>query len=131
VWVGFIALFGVAVNTGVLMMVYLNEAMDRIVAERGAAGLTWRDVRRAAYEGSAQRLRPILMTVTTSLLALLPIMWATGTGSEVMQPIAIPLIGGLVSSTILVLVVLPVLFSLARGVELRLKGAVKTRANSD
>jgi Cu(I)/Ag(I) efflux system membrane protein CusA/SilA len=131
VWVGFIALFGVAVNTGVLMMIYLNEAMDRVVAEKRKDGLSWRDVRQAAYEGSALRLRPKLMTVATSLLALLPIMWATGTGSEVMQPIAIPLIGGLVSSTILVLVVLPVLFSVARGVELRLTGSVRIRAGSD
>ena len=131
VWVGFIALFGVAVNTGVLMMVYLNEAMDRVVAEKGSHGLTWLDVMRAAYEGSALRLRPKLMTVATSLLALLPIMWATGTGSEVMQPIAIPLIGGLVSSTILVLVVLPVLFSVARGIELRLTGTVKVRADTN
>jgi len=131
VWVGFIALFGVAVNTGVLMMVYLNEAMDRVVAERQKDGLSWQDVKQAAYEGSALRLRPKLMTVATSLLALLPIMWATGTGSEVMQPIAIPLVGGLVSSTILVLVVLPVLFSVARGVELRLTGSVRIRADSN
>lgn len=129
VWVGFIALFGVAVNTGVLMMVYLNEAMDRVIAEKGTEAVGRADILRAAYEGSAMRLRPKLMTVATSLFGLLPIMWATGAGSEVMRPIAIPLVGGLISSTILVLLVIPVVFSLARWVELRIKGKLAPRGS--
>jgi len=130
VWVGFIALFGVAVNTGVLMVVYLNEAMDRVITEKGSAGVGWPDIIRASYEGSALRLRPKLMTVATSLFGLLPIMWQTGTGSEVMRPIAVPLIGGLISSTVLVLIVLPVVFALARWLELRYKGRLDPRGNT-
>lgn len=130
VWVGFIALFGVAVNTGVLMVVYLNEAMDRVITEKGSAGVGWPDIIRASYEGSALRLRPKLMTVATSLFGLLPIMWQTGTGSEVMRPIAAPLIGGLISSTVLVLIVLPVVFALARWLELRYKGRLDPRGNT-
>jgi Cu(I)/Ag(I) efflux system membrane protein CusA/SilA len=130
VWVGFIALFGMAVNTGVLMLVYLNEAMDRVIAEKQGADVKWPDVLRAAYEGSALRLRPKLMTVATSLLGLMPIMWESGTGSEVMRPIAVPLIGGMISSTILVLLVIPVIFSLARWVELRMKGTLEPRGHT-
>ncbi len=130
VWVGFIALFGVAVNTGVLMMVYLNEAMDRVIAEKGTGAVTPADILRAAYEGSAMRLRPKLMTVATSLFGLLPIMWETGTGSEVMRPIAMPLVGGLISSTVLVLIVIPVVFAVARRVELKLTGSVSVRGES-
>jgi len=114
VWVGFIALFGLAVETGVVMVVYLHEALDkRLVAFRnGERGpLTVVDIREATIEGSVLRLRPKVMTVTTSLIGLLPLMWSTGVGSDVMRPLATPLIGGLVTSTIHVLVITPILFT--------------------
>jgi Cu(I)/Ag(I) efflux system membrane protein CusA/SilA len=107
VWVGFIALFGMAVNTGVLMIIYLQEAMDKRLAK---GWLRPGDIYSAVLEGAGKRLRPKLMTVSTSLIGLLPMMWAAGIGSDVMKPIAAPLIGGLVSSTIMVLFVIPVLF---------------------
>ncbi|MBI2619957.1 MAG: efflux RND transporter permease subunit [Ignavibacteriales bacterium] len=114
VWVGFIALYGLAVETGVVMVVYLHEALDRrlrshTMGERGP--LTRDDVIDATMEGSVLRLRPKVMTVTTSLIALMPIMWSTGVGADVMKPLAAPLIGGLITSAIHVLVVTPVLFS--------------------
>ncbi|MBN2080631.1 efflux RND transporter permease subunit [bacterium] len=107
VWVGFIALFGMAVNTGVLMIVYLQEALERRLTK---GWLKPGDIYSAVLEGAGKRLRPKLMTVATSLVGLLPLMWATGIGADVMKPIAAPLIGGLVSSTIMVLFVIPVLF---------------------
>jgi len=116
VWVGFIALFGMAVNTGVLMIVYLQEALDRRLLK---GWLRPGDIYSAVLEGAGKRLRPKLMTVSTSLLGLMPLMWATGIGSDVMKPIAAPLIGGLVSSTIMVLFVIPVLFFWVRSWQLR------------
>jgi Cu(I)/Ag(I) efflux system membrane protein CusA/SilA len=113
VWVGFIALYGLAVETGVVMVVYLHEALDRRLHahEQGKRGpLTAEDITEATIEGSVLRLRPKVMTVSTSLIALLPIMWSTGVGADVMQPLAAPMIGGLITSTIHVLVVTPVLF---------------------
>jgi Cu(I)/Ag(I) efflux system membrane protein CusA/SilA len=107
VWVGYIALAGIAVETGVVMLIYLNEALDHRLA-RGPVGPA--EIEAAALEGAALRLRPKLMTVAAALIGLLPLMWATGTGSDVMRPLATPMIGGLVTSTLLVLVVLPVLF---------------------
>ena len=107
VWVGFIALFGMAVNTGVLMIVYLQEALDKRL-EKG--WLLPGDIYSATLEGAGRRVRPKLMTVSTSLIGLLPLMWATGIGSDVLKPIAAPLIGGLASSTIMVLFILPILF---------------------
>jgi Cu(I)/Ag(I) efflux system membrane protein CusA/SilA len=114
VWVGFIALYGLAVETGVVMVVYLHEALDRRLhaQEQGKRGpLTVQDVTDATIEGSVLRLRPKIMTVGTSLIGLIPIMWSTGVGADVMQPLAAPMIGGLITSTIHVLVVTPVLFS--------------------
>ena len=107
VWVGFIALFGMAVNTGVLMIVYLQEALDKRLAK---GWLRSGDVYSATLEGAGRRVRPKLMTVSTSLIGLLPLMWATGIGSDVLKPIAAPLIGGLASSTLMVLFILPILF---------------------
>lgn len=124
VWVGFIALFGVAVETGVVMLVYLNEALDRIKAS--VKKLTPILIRRAAYEGASLRLRPILMTVSTSLIGLLPVLWSTGTGSEVMKPIAVPLIGGMISNLVLVLIVIPVLFAISRTFALKRKNVGET-----
>jgi Cu(I)/Ag(I) efflux system membrane protein CusA/SilA len=114
VWVGFIALYGVAVQTGVVMVVYLHEALDRrLRAHReGRRGpITAQDIYDAAAEGSVLRLRPKIMTVGTSLIALIPIMWSTGVGADVMKPLAAPMIGGLITSAIHVLVVTPVLFT--------------------
>lgn len=113
VWVGFIALYGLAVETGVVMVVYLHEALDRRlhVAEGTGHPLTTTDIEAATVEGSVLRLRPKLMTVATSLIGLVPILWSTGVGADVMRPLATPLIGGLVTSTLHVLIVTPVLFS--------------------
>lgn len=116
VWVGFIALFGTAVNTGVLMMVYLQEALDRRLHK---GWLRPGDVYSATLEGAGKRLRPKLMTVASSLVGLIPLMWATGIGADVMKPIAAPLIGGMVSSTLMVLFVIPVLFFWVRSRQLR------------
>ncbi len=109
VWVGFIALFGTAVQTGVIMVIYLDEAVER---RRRAAGgtLTRADLRDAVMEGALLRLRPKVMTVATVVASLLPIMWSTQVGAEVMKPLATPVIGGMVSSLLHVLVVTPVIF---------------------
>lgn len=116
VWVGFIALYGVAVETGVVMVIYLHEALDKRIL-RG--NVTVQDIYDAAFEGAVLRLRPKLMTVATSLIGFIPIMWATGTGSDVMKPIAAPMIGGMFSSTIHVLVMTPVIFVLMKKRALR------------
>ena len=109
VWVGFIALFGTAVQTGVIMVIYLDEAVER--KRRGAGGtLTRADLRDAVMEGALLRLRPKVMTVATVVASLLPIMWSTAVGAEVMKPLATPVIGGMVSSLLHVLVVTPVIF---------------------
>ncbi len=117
VWVGFIALYGLAVETGVVMVVYLHEALDRRIhaAEQGLRGpITVEDIREATIEGSVLRLRPKVMTVATSLIGLIPIMWSTGVGADMMRPVAAPMIGGLITSTIHVLIVTPVLFRLMK-----------------
>lgn len=114
VWVGFIALFGLAVETGIVMVVYLHESLDRrmIAHAEGKRGpVTVDDIREAAFEGSVLRLRPKIMTVGTSLIALLPIMWSTGVGTDVMRPLAAPMIGGLITSAVHVLIITPVLFT--------------------
>jgi len=121
VWVGFIALYGVAVETGVVMVVYLHEALNK----RLRAGEVGRkELYEAIYEGSVARLRPKLMTVGTSMIGLIPIMWATGTGADLMKPIAAPMIGGLLTSAIHVLIVTPVIFALMKESELQ-KGRLK------
>jgi hypothetical protein len=109
VWVGFIALFGTAVQTGVVMVIYLQEALDRKIAE-SEGRLTQRDLYDAVVEGALLRLRPKLMTVSTVVAGLLPIMWSSRVGADVMKPLATPVLGGMVSSLIYVLVVTPVLF---------------------
>ena len=108
VWVGYIALYGVAVQTGVVMVVYLHEALDRRIREGGP--ITDDDIFQATMAGSVLRLRPKLMTVSVTIAALVPIMWSTGVGADVMKPIATPIIGGMLTSTIHVLVVTPVIF---------------------
>jgi len=109
VWVGFIALFGTAVQTGVVMVIYLEEAVERKRLELGGT-LTRAGLRDAVMEGAFLRLRPKVMTVSTVIAGLLPIMWSTRAGAEVMKPLATPVLGGMVSSLLHVLIVTPVLF---------------------
>jgi Cu(I)/Ag(I) efflux system membrane protein CusA/SilA len=108
VWVGYIALYGVAAQTGVVMVVYLHEALNERL--RRADSLTEADIREATIAGSVLRLRPKLMTVSVVMAGLVPIMWSTGVGSDVMKPIAAPIIGGMITSTIHVLIITPVIF---------------------
>lgn len=124
--VGFIALFGVAVETGVLMLVYLNNAVYNVAAERKTSGtpITEKDIEDAIYAGAVLRLRPKLMTVLVDIIGLLPVLLATGTGSDVMKPITIPFVFGLITSTLFVLIVLPVFYSLVRQAELRKTGTL-------
>ena len=112
VWVGYIALFGIAVETGVVMVVYLHEAQDK----RPATGQPMRheDIGAAAIEGAVQRLRPKLMTLTAVLAGLIPILKESGIGSDVMKPIAAPIVGGMITSTIHVLILVPVFFALLK-----------------
>src|SRR5205085_10591568 len=123
VWVGYIALFGTAIQTGVVMVVYLEEALERRRSERGAA-FNYADLIAAVKEGSRLRLRPKVMTVATVVASLLPIMWSTRTGAEIMKPLATPVIGGMVSSLIHILIVTPVIFVWLRSRELRRHDAV-------
>lgn len=124
--VGFIALFGIAVETGVLMLVYLNNSLYNKVRKKMEAGepLKNSDIEEAVYEGAALRLRPKLMTVLVDIFGLLPLLLATGTGSDVMKPIAIPFVFGLVTSTFFVLIVLPAMYALVRERELKKRGKV-------
>jgi Cu(I)/Ag(I) efflux system membrane protein CusA/SilA len=117
VWVGYIALYGVAVQTGVVMVVYLHEALDKRLREGGT--ITAEDIRLATMSGSVLRLRPKLMTVSVVMAALVPILWSTGVGSDIMKPIAAPIIGGMVTSTIHVLIITPVIFYLMKTRALR------------
>jgi Cu(I)/Ag(I) efflux system membrane protein CusA/SilA len=109
VWVGFIALFGTAVQTAIVMVIYLEEAVERKRREAGGT-LTRSALRDAVMDGALLRLRPKLMTVSTVIAALLPIMWSTRPGAEVMKPLATPVLGGMVSSLLHVLIVTPVVF---------------------
>jgi len=111
VWVGYIALFGIAVETGVVMVIYLHEALNRHIA---AGQLTHEDVEAAVIEGAVQRLRPKLMTVAVVVLSLAPILWETGIGADVMKPIAAPIVGGMITSTIHVLILVPVFFAIMK-----------------
>ena len=124
VWVGYIALFGIAVETGVVMVVYLHEAVDRRLAS--GKPLKHEDIEEAAIEGAVHRLRPKLMTVSVVLASLIPILWETGVGSDVMKPIAAPIVGGMVTSTIHVLILVPVFFALMKERALR-RGTLQPR----
>jgi Cu(I)/Ag(I) efflux system membrane protein CusA/SilA len=119
--VGFIALAGVAAETGVVMLIYLDNALKerRAIAERERRALDRDDIHDAIMEGAVERVRPKMMTVVAIMAGLLPILWSTGTGSEVMQRIAVPMIGGMVSSTVLTLVVIPAIYALVKGAGLR------------
>jgi len=118
--VGFIALAGVAAETGVVMLIYLDHALAahraRCAAEGRALGAA--DLRAAIIEGAVERVRPKMMTVTAIVAGLLPLLWSTGTVSEVMRRIAMPMVGGMASSTLLTLIVIPVIYSLVKGWQL-------------
>jgi len=118
--VGFIALAGVAAETGVVMLIYLEQAMAELKRARAAAGqaFTRADLYEAIMLGAVDRVRPKMMTVVAIMAGLVPILWSTGAGSEVMQRIAVPMIGGMVSSTILTLVVIPAIFAVVKGIGL-------------
>ncbi len=117
VWVGFIALGGVAAETGVVMIVYLDEVYERRLREGNMT--TAKDLYDAIIEGAVMRVRPKMMTVTAIIAGLLPIMWSHGTGSDVMKRIAAPMVGGMVTSTVLTLIVIPVVYEMWRGWEMR------------
>ena len=123
--VGFIALAGVAAETGVVMLIYLDQAWEAIKAERAAEGgkPTVADLYAAIMEGAVERVRPKMMTVVAIMAGLLPIMWGSGTGSEVMRRIAAPMVGGMISSTILTLIVIPAIYGLVKEFTLRRQGA--------
>lgn len=125
--VGFIALFGMAIETAMLMTIYLNESMNKMVEKYGNSKevITEEILRQYIIDGSAKRLRPKLMTVSVSLFGLIPILWATGTGADVMLPITVPLIGGTITSTIYVLLVTPIVFEMVKLHELKTKGKIE------
>ncbi len=128
--VGFIALFGLAVETGVIMVIYLNDAMQQLVAAKGNSSetITKQDLRDAVFHGAAKRLRPKLMTVSVALFGLVPVLWATGTGSDVMLPIVLPMIGGVFTSSTHILLVTPLIFLMTKEYELRKFGKLDVLA---
>ncbi len=125
--VGFIALFGIAVETGIVMVIYLNDAMNQLVKLKGnsSATITKDDLREYVVRGAAKRLRPKLMTVCVSLFGLVPVLWATGVGTDVMQPIVLPMIGGVLTSSTHILLVTPLIFLLSKEYELRKYGKLQ------
>jgi Cu(I)/Ag(I) efflux system membrane protein CusA/SilA len=125
--VGFIALFGIAVETGVLMLVYLNNSLYFKIKNHMSGQVTNAIIEDAIFEGAVQRLRPKLMTVLVDVIGLLPVLLATGTGSDVMKPITIPFVFGLLTSTVFVLIVLPVMYAYIREKELIRNGTLDYR----
>ncbi len=119
--VGFIALFGIAVETGVVMVIYLNDAMNQLVKLRGNSSetISREELKEFVIAGAAKRLRPKLMTVSVALFGLIPVLWATGVGSDVMQPIVLPMIGGVLTSSTHILLVTPLIFLMTKEYELR------------
>lgn len=115
--VGFIALAGVAAETGVIMLIYLDHALKerRALCANEGRRLTREDLHRAIMVGAVERVRPKMMTVVAIMAGLLPILWSSGTGAEIMQRIAVPMIGGMVSSTLLTLIVIPAIYALVKG----------------
>lgn len=124
--VGFIALFGLAVETGIVMVIYLNDAMQQLVALKGNSRetITREDIREYVIAGAAKRLRPKIMTVSVSLFALIPILWSTGVGSDVMKPIVLPMVGGVLTSATHILLVTPLIFLMTKEYELRKFGKI-------
>lgn len=125
--VGFIALFGIAVETGIVMVIYLNDAMQQLVALKGNSKetITKEDLRFYVMNGAVKRLRPKLMTVCVALFGLVPVLWATGTGSDVMLPIVLPMIGGVLTSSTHILLVTPLIFLMVKEYELRKHGKLE------
>lgn len=125
--VGFIALFGIAVETGVVMVIYLNDAMQQLIKLRGNSSKTISkdELREYVIAGAAKRLRPKLMTVCVSLFGLIPVLWATGVGSDVMKPIVLPMIGGVLTSSTHILLVTPLIFLMTKEYELRKFGKME------
>ncbi|HEY9210560.1 MAG TPA: efflux RND transporter permease subunit [Methylotenera sp.] len=126
--VGFIALAGVAAETGVIMLIYLDHAYKELKVKRESEGkaFTVADIYEAVMEGAVERVRPKMMTVVAIMAGLLPIMWGSGTGSEVMRRIAAPMVGGMVSSTVLTLIVIPAIYALVKQISLQRKEAANT-----
>jgi Cu(I)/Ag(I) efflux system membrane protein CusA/SilA len=124
--VGFIALFGLAVETGIVMVIYLNDAMQQLVAKKGNSRdtITRDDLRKYVIAGAAKRLRPKIMTVSVSLFALMPILWSSGVGSDVMKPIVLPMVGGVITSATHILLVTPLIFLMQKEYELRKFGKI-------
>jgi copper/silver efflux system protein len=124
--VGFIALFGLAVETGIVMVIYLNDAMQQLVAKKGNSreAISSNDLRESVIAGAAKRLRPKLMTVSVSLFALVPILWSSGVGSDVMKPIVLPMVGGVLTSATHILLVTPLIFLMTKEYELRKFGKI-------
>ncbi|MBY3065580.1 efflux RND transporter permease subunit [Rhizobium laguerreae] len=129
--VGFIALAGVAAETGVIMLIYLDHALkeQREACEKERRAFSKLDLNRAIMVGAVERVRPKMMTVVAIMAGLVPILWRTGTGSEIMQRIAVPMIGGMVSSTLLTLIVIPAVYGLVKG--WRLPAASESAAAGD
>jgi Cu(I)/Ag(I) efflux system membrane protein CusA/SilA len=125
--VGFIALFGIAVETGIVMVIYLNDAMQQLVKQKGN-NITKEDLREYVVAGAARRLRPKLMTVCVSLFGLVPVLWASGVGTDVMQPIVLPMIGGVLTSSTHILLVTPLIFLMTKEYELRKYGKLEVYA---
>ncbi|ARS34533.1 efflux RND transporter permease subunit [Pontibacter actiniarum] len=125
--VGFIALFGLAIETAMVMVVYLNEAMKQLVDEKGNSSdtITKQDIRDYVFMGAAKRLRPKIMTVSVALFGLIPVLWATGVGTDVMLPIVLPMIGGVFTSSIHILLVTPVVFEMTKEYELKKHGKLE------
>lgn len=124
--VGFIALFGLAVETGIVMVIYLNDAMQQLIDKKGNSTktITREDLKTYVIAGAAKRLRPKLMTVCVSLFGLIPILWSSGVGSDVMKPIVLPMIGGVFTSSIHILLVTPIIFLMSKEYELKKHGRI-------
>ncbi|PAM94602.1 metal transporter [Flavobacterium sp. IR1] len=125
--VGFIALFGIAVETGIVMVIYLNDAMDQLIKAKGNSRetITKEDLREYVVHGAAKRLRPKLMTVCVSLFGLVPVLWSNGVGMDVMKPIVLPMIGGVFTSAVHILLVTPLIFLMSKEYELRKYGKLE------
>ncbi len=125
--VGFIALFGLAVETGIVMVIYLNDAMQQLVAVKGNSRecITNADLKEYVINGAAKRLRPKIMTVSVALFALIPILWSHGVGSDVMKPIVLPMVGGVFTSAIHILLVTPLIFLMTKEYELKKFGKIE------
>ncbi|MDN5288307.1 MAG: Cu(I)/Ag(I) efflux system rane protein CusA/SilA [Mucilaginibacter sp.] len=125
--VGFIALFGIAVETGIVMVIYLNDAMQQLVALKGNSNetISREDLREYVMNGAIKRLRPKLMTVCVALFGLVPVLWASGTGSDVMRPIVLPMIGGVLTSSTHILLVTPLIFLMVKEYELKKHGKLE------